>query len=128
MLSIRSRRKQYAQNAQSVDDRHAAAPKAAKRGDIVTFMSFGSRAKKYSSATDHADAPRLELSELLRQAAEERGNRLRGSEYDDTTWSARSWTSYTAQRISCVLARAVAWEAELATDGDAADARQGRAR
>ena len=35
---------------------------------------------------------------------------LRGSEYDDTTWSARSWTSYTAQRISCVLARAVAWE------------------
>ena len=51
-----------------------------------------------------------DVVELLRRAAEERGNKLRGSEYDDTTWSARSWTSYTAQRISCVLARAVAWE------------------
>ena len=64
--------------------------------------------------------------ELLRRAAEERGNKLRGSEYDDTTWSARSWTSYTAQRISCVLARAVAWE--LATAMQLTDARQGRAR
>ena len=47
---------------------------------------------------------------LLRRAAEERGNKLRGSEYDATTWSARTWMGYTGQRISCVLARAVAWE------------------
>ena len=50
---------------------------------------------------------------------------------DDTTWSARSWTSYTAQRISCVLARAVVWELATAMQltrvrdapGDARDER-----
>ena len=47
---------------------------------------------------------------LLRWATETRGNKLRGSEYDDTSWSARTWMGFTAQRISCALARAVAWE------------------
>ena len=47
---------------------------------------------------------------LVKQAAEQRGNRLRGSEYDDTTWSARTWTSYTMQRVACALANAVAFE------------------
>ena len=44
------------------------------------------------------------------RAASDRGNKLRGDEFLDTTWSARSWTAYTMQRISCALARAVAWE------------------
>ena len=47
---------------------------------------------------------------LLRAAVEARGNKLRGSEYDATTWSARTWMGFTAQRVSCALARAVAWE------------------
>ena len=47
---------------------------------------------------------------LLQRAADARGDKLRGSEYDETTWSARSWTVYTVQRLSCILARAVAWE------------------
>ena len=47
---------------------------------------------------------------LLRSAAEARGNKLRGNEYDATTWSARTWMGFVAQRISCTLARAVAWE------------------
>ena len=53
---------------------------------------------------------RPEAVALLRWATETRGNKLRGSEYDDTSWSARSWMGFTAQRISCALARAVAWE------------------
>ena len=44
-----------------------------------------------------------EVIELLQQAAKERGERLRGDEYDDTTWSARSWTVYASQRLSCAL-------------------------
>ena len=48
--------------------------------------------------------------ELLQEAVEARGNKLRGSEYDATTWSARTWMGFTAQRVSCALARAVAWE------------------
>ena len=47
---------------------------------------------------------------LLRRACEARGNKLRGSEYDETTWSARTWMGFAAQRVSCALARAVAWE------------------
>ena len=47
---------------------------------------------------------------MLHRAADERGNRLRGSEYDATTWSARTWLSFTTQRMSVALQRAVAWE------------------
>ena len=52
----------------------------------------------------------VDMVALLQRATEARGNKLRGSEYDSTTWSARTWMGYTAQRISCALARAVAWE------------------
>ena len=48
--------------------------------------------------------------ELLQEAVAARGNKLRGSEYDATTWSARTWMGFAAQRVSCALARAVAWE------------------
>ena len=51
---------------------------------------------------------------LLRRAAEDRGNKLRGS--DETTWSARTWLGYTGQRVSCALARAVAWELAAAME------------
>ena len=50
------------------------------------------------------------VTELIWRAAETRGNKLRGSEYDDTTWSTRTWASYACQRLSCALMRAVAWE------------------
>ena len=53
---------------------------------------------------------------LLREAAEARGNKLRGSEYEATTWSARTWMGYAAQRVSCALARAVAWELATAME------------
>jgi hypothetical protein len=49
------------------------------------------------------------MLELLRRAADARGDKLRGSEYAKTTWSARSWTVHTVQRLSGILARAVAW-------------------
>ena len=51
-----------------------------------------------------------DVVELIRRAALDRGNKLRGSEYDDTTWAARSWTAFTVQRMSVALMRAVAWE------------------
>ena len=42
-----------------------------------------------------------------------------------TTWSARTWTSFTMQRISCALMVAVAWELAgamgLASVGDTRD-------
>ena len=53
---------------------------------------------------------------LLRLAADTRGNKLRGSEYDATTWAARTWLSYATQRLACALARAVAWELATAME------------
>ena len=65
-----------------------------------------------------------DVVELVRRAAVDRGNKLRGSEYDDTTWAARSWTSFTMQRLSVKLMRAVAWE--LATAMELTRARDAR--
>ena len=56
------------------------------------------------------------MVQLLRNATEARGNKLRGPEYDATTWSARTWMGFTAQRVSCALARAVAWELATAME------------
>ena len=51
-----------------------------------------------------------EVVELFRELAEERQNRLTKSEYDETTWSARTWLSFQAQKISVALQYAVALE------------------
>ena len=63
--------------------------------------------------------------DLLERSAVERGNALRGREYDETTWSARSWSAFAAQRVSCALTRAVAHavarELELSTARDTRD-------
>ena len=57
-----------------------------------------------------------DVVKLLREAAETHGNKLRGSEYDETTWSARTWLSFVAQRISCALMRGVATEMAAAME------------
>lgn len=67
-LSIRSRRKQYAQEAKNVDAKHVAGPKKQGSG-LSKLMSFGTRAKKYKGVATNAESNTIELSELLRQAA-----------------------------------------------------------
>ena len=63
--------------------------------------------------------------ELFRATAEERRNKLTRSEYDETTWSARTWHVFAAQRVACALTRAVACavarELELTTARDPRD-------
>ena len=51
-----------------------------------------------------------ELVELLKAAADVREDTLNAAEYDETTWSARSWTVFVEQRISIATQRAVAKE------------------
>ena len=46
--------------------------------------------------------------DLLRRSTIERGSKLRKHEYDEATWSTRTWSVFAAQRISCALTRAVA--------------------
>ena len=65
------------------------------------------------------------LVKLLQTAAEHRDNALTAAEYDETTWAARSWSVFAAQRMSCALARAVAQaiahELQLSTARDTRD-------
>ena len=51
-----------------------------------------------------------DLRRLLQEAAAIRSDRLSHDEYDETTWSARTWTTFAAQRISVALQRAAALE------------------
>ena len=46
--------------------------------------------------------------DLMRRSTVERGGKLRKHEYDEATWSTRTWSVFAAQRISCALTRAVA--------------------
>ena len=57
-----------------------------------------------------------ELCELLQGLAEQRLNKLSSAEYDATTWSARTWMSYSCHRLSVALHRAAAWEIAQALD------------
>ena len=47
---------------------------------------------------------------LLKRGADARQNRLSSSEYDQTTWSARSWLSFSVQKLSVALHRGCALE------------------
>ena len=47
---------------------------------------------------------------VLKEAAAEVDNKLTHSQYDEATWSTRTWTTFAAQRIACALLRAVSTE------------------
>ena len=65
------------------------------------------------------------VMDLWWQTVAERGDKLRRAEYDDTTWAARTWSTYAAQRVSCALQRGVAFaiarELEISTARDPRD-------
>ena len=57
------------------------------------------------------------LVEELRKGAEWRANKLTASEYDETTWSARTWMAFTTQRLSVAVQYSAAhrrWPRRLA--------------
>ena len=51
---------------------------------------------------------------VLHELAKERDNKLTPAEYEETTWSARSWTTFAAQKISVALHYAAAFEISMA--------------
>ena len=74
-------------------------------------MSFYARAQKAGVQVDallvepsSACGPRL--TELLVEAAEARSNKLTSSEYDETTWSARTWRANASRSRSIHFAAA----------------------
>ena len=66
--------------------------------------------------------------EELRKGAEWRANKLSASEYDETTWSARTFMAFTTQRLSVAVQYSAAQEvAEALGLSVAADPRAGGA-
>ena len=50
------------------------------------------------------------VERLLKRMASAVGNKLSKRQYDETTWSARSWLSFQSQKLSVALHIAMAWE------------------
>ena len=51
-----------------------------------------------------------EVVAFFKELADQRQNKLRKDEYEVTTWSARTWHTFAAQKVSVALHRAVAYE------------------
>jgi len=51
-----------------------------------------------------------DVCQLLKELADVRDDRLSKAEYDDTTWAARTWSTWAAQQISVAVQQAVAEE------------------
>ena len=55
-----------------------------------------------------------ELEALLQRLGEQRKNRLTHYEYDQTTWAARTWSAFSAQKLSVTVHLAMATEVAVA--------------
>ena len=79
--------------------------------DFCDFVCRRARVADGSPAASHTFGGfGPELLELLRGAAEFKSNKLSAAEYDETTWSARTWLTFAMQRVSVAVHKAVARE------------------
>ena len=82
---------------------------AAKCGDYARALASGVTCVPLLVETFGGLSPAL--MHELRAAAEWRSNKLTSSEYDETTWAARTWLTFVAQRLSVAVQLSVAQEA-----------------
>ena len=52
----------------------------------------------------------VEVMRLLKRLAADVNNKLNARQYDETTWSARSWLAFQTQKLSVATHLALAWE------------------
>ena len=80
-----------------------------KAGDYARAQASGVRCVPLLVETFGGLSP--PLVDALRAAAEWRKNKLTASEYDETTWSARTWMAFVTQRLSVASQLSMAQEA-----------------
>ena len=51
-----------------------------------------------------------EVEKFLKELTVERANKLNTAEYDDTTWAARTWMTFSAQKLSVAVHMAATGE------------------
>ena len=79
-----------------------------KPGDYARAQASGVRCVPLLVETFGGMSP--QLVDALRAAAEWRKNKLTSSEYDETTWSARTWMAFVTQRLSVAAQLSMAQE------------------
>ena len=72
--------------------------------------SAGQRQHLQLSTGGSATSARTAAAEELRKGAEWRANKLTASEYDETTWLARTFMAFTTQRLSVAVQYSAAQE------------------
>ena len=80
----------------------------AKDGQYTRALASGCEVSTLLFETLGGFSP--DVAALLKRLADERENRLTKAEYDDTTWSARTWQSFATQQISVALQLAATLE------------------
>ena len=80
-----------------------------KAGDYARAQASGVRCVPLLVETFGGLSP--PLVNALHAAAEWRKNKLTASEYDETTWSARTWMAFVTQRLSVASQLSMAQEA-----------------
>ena len=53
---------------------------------------------------------RVEVMRLLKRLSADVNNKLSTRQYDEATWSTRSWLAFQTQRLSVACHMALAWE------------------
>lgn len=101
-------RRQRGEAGRAFNRRTGAGYVSAFPGDYARAQESGVRCVPLLMETFGGMSP--PLFEALRTAAEWRNNKLMASEYDETTWSARTWMAFATQRISVASQLSMAQE------------------
>ena len=78
----------------------------AKRGEKLDELCVDVRPLLFSTFGGFSP----EVTEFLKELTQERANKLNTSEYDSATWSARTWMTFSAQKLSVAVHMAATGE------------------
>ena len=107
--AVRGRRRRGVKTDGAYNRRTGAGYVSHKDGDYARAQAEGVECVPLLVETFGGLSPAL--TSVLREAADWRSNKLTSSEYDETTWSARTWLTFVAQRISVAVQLSMAQEA-----------------
>jgi hypothetical protein len=79
-----------------------------KKGQYDRALQVGVDVRPLLFSTFGGFSP--EVTEFLKELTQERANKLNTSEYDSTTWSARTWMTFSAQKLSVAVHMAATGE------------------
>ena len=99
--AVQGRRQRGVKADGAFDRRTGAGYVSHREGDYARAQAAGVECVPLLVETFGGMSPALH--DALREASDWRSNKLTSSEHDETTWSARTWMTFVAQRISVAV-------------------------